>query len=69
VEMALAQMATLEVLNESHNWLGEFHHFKLPAFSGISNRKGPCLGAATNITKMVDYTQRKKRWKLMVYHI
>lgn len=58
--MALAQMATLEVLNESHNWLGEFHHFKPPAFSSISNCNGPRLGAATNRTKMVAYTQRKK---------
>jgi hypothetical protein len=28
VEMALAQMATLEVPNESHNRLEEFEHFK-----------------------------------------
>jgi hypothetical protein len=44
VEMALAQMAPPEPLDENHNRLGEFQHLKPPAVSGISNRNNPLFG-------------------------
>jgi hypothetical protein len=54
LEMAVAQTAALEALDENHNSLREFQHLKAPAFSGISNRNSPCLSAATNTNKMAD---------------